>query len=69
MIQEMLRASDVAASLRLTTGRVYQLLREGHLPSVRLGGRILIPRAAWDRFLAEQSEIALAAVEEKGEDK
>ena len=65
MIQEMLRASDVASALSLTTGRVYQLLRSGYLPCVRIGGRILIPRAAWNQFLSDQSDIALASLKEQ----
>ena len=58
----MLRPDDIALSLRLTTGRVYQLLRAGCIPSVRVGGRILIPRAAWDTWVAEKAADALTAI-------
>ena len=64
MSHEMLRASDVAAEMSLTTGRVYQLLRAGSLPSVRVGGRILIPRAAWEQFVADQARAAMAGMKE-----
>ena len=41
-----------AASL-LTLGRssMYQAVRNGSIPSVKLGRRILIPRAALEQFL------------------
>jgi excisionase family DNA binding protein len=39
--------SEVAAVLRVSNGRVYDLVRCGHLPSVRLGRQVRIPA---DRF-------------------
>ncbi|NIN68382.1 MAG: excisionase family DNA-binding protein [Anaerolineae bacterium] len=50
---DMLRASDAAAILGLTTGRAYQLIAEGVIPAERYGHAIRIPRAGWDRFLSE----------------
>lgn len=34
---EMLKPSDIAPRLGVTTGRVYQLIAEGLIPSVRIG--------------------------------
>jgi len=59
---EMLRPTDIAEQLGVTTGRVYQLISEGALPAVRRGRAIRIPRAAWERWLAEQAELALSAL-------
>ena len=41
------------AAILLSLGRssMYQAVRTGAVPSVRLGRRILIPRAALDEFL------------------
>jgi excisionase family DNA binding protein len=36
---DVLTPSDVARMLRISTGLVYTLLREGKLPAVRLGQR------------------------------
>ncbi len=60
MERDLLRPSDLSGNLGVTTGRVYQLLKEGVIPSVRIGGAIRIPRAAWDTWLAAQSEKAKA---------
>jgi excisionase family DNA binding protein len=41
--------------------RAYQLVKEGRVPAVRLPqGRIKIPRAAWEAWVEEQNERALA---------
>ncbi len=49
----VLRVSEVAALLRLSKGATYQAVREGIIPSIRVNRRILIPRAALERMLAE----------------
>ncbi|HOM82038.1 MAG TPA: excisionase family DNA-binding protein [Armatimonadota bacterium] len=53
MEQRLLRASEVAPQLGLTTGRVYQLISEGVIPAVRIGGRVRIPEAAWEKWLSD----------------
>ncbi len=55
----VLRPADVAPQLGVTTGRVYQLVAAGVIPSIRAGRSVLIPRAAWKAWLAEQSDLAL----------
>jgi excisionase family DNA binding protein len=59
---QFLRPSDLASQLGLTRSRIYQLLRAGELPSVRIGGVIRIPREAWERWLAERRDEALGSV-------
>ncbi len=39
--------------LRISKPTALTAIREGTVPSIRLGRRILIPRAALDRFLAD----------------
>ena len=62
---DFLRVSDVALELRRSPARVYQLIREGELPSCRIGGAVLIPRKAWEEFLADQAKTAMAGMKEK----
>lgn len=54
----MLKPSDVAPMLGVTTGRVYQLIASGVLPSVRSGRSLRIPRVAWETWLRKQSRLA-----------
>jgi excisionase family DNA binding protein len=59
MQREMLRASDIAPQLGVTTGRVYQLIAAGVIPAVRIGGAIRIPRAAWERWVDDHTHDAM----------
>lgn len=43
---------EVARLLRVSRQHVYKCVREGDLPSVRLGGKILIPTKAYEEWLA-----------------
>ena len=60
--RDLLRASDVAAELGVTSGRVYQLIRAGVIPATRLNRSVRIPRAAWEAWLKVRTERALSAV-------
>lgn len=56
---------DLARLLGISVSRAYALAAEGVLPSVRVAGRIRVPRAAFDRWMAEQSERALNSLRER----
>ena len=43
----------VAALLGIGRSKAYELVRSGTIPSLRLGRRIVIPKLALSRFLAE----------------
>jgi excisionase family DNA binding protein len=47
----ILTVSEAADLLRLSRSFAYELVARGELPSVRLGRRIVIPRAAIERML------------------
>jgi len=49
----VLTAGETARLLRLSKTTVYDQIRQGSIPSIRLGKRILIPRAALMRKLEE----------------
>jgi excisionase family DNA binding protein len=55
----MMRPADVANELGLSKVRVYALIRSGEIPATRVGGRIRIPRQAWEVWLSERTEDAL----------
>jgi excisionase family DNA binding protein len=59
---EFLSVSELAPRLRVSRTTAYQLVRDGQVPSIRLGGTIRIPTRALDRWLAEREAEALAAV-------
>ena len=49
----VLTAGETARLLRLSKTTVYDQIRQGAIPSIRIGKRILIPRAALMRKLEE----------------
>lgn len=59
----LLRAVDLVPVLGFSRSRVYQLLAQGTLPSVRVGRAIWIPVAALEEWLTTQKEQALAGVQ------
>jgi excisionase family DNA binding protein len=59
--KEFLRPSEVAPLLGVTSGRVCQLVAAGVIPATRRGRAIYIPRVAWERWLAEQGQLAVSA--------
>ena len=62
--KQFLRPSEIAPVLGLTTGRIYQLISAGEIPSTRVGGAIRIPRVAWDSWLASHSTRALGGLQD-----
>jgi excisionase family DNA binding protein len=49
----LLNVRDGARLLKVSRSRVYELVHSRQIPSVRLGKRILIPRAKLTRFIEE----------------
>lgn len=49
----VLNVPEAARLLSLSRGTAYSLCAQGLIPTIRLGKRILIPRAALERMLAE----------------
>lgn len=50
--QQAYSVTEVAKILGLSRPTVYQALRRNELPSFRVGGKVLVPRAAVERMLA-----------------
>ncbi len=43
---------ETARLLRISPLKAYKYARDGELPCIRLGRRVLVPRAELDKFLA-----------------
>lgn len=52
----LLKVEETAALLNVSRTRVYSLLRDGSLKSVKVGGRRLVPREAIEAFINELLE-------------
>jgi excisionase family DNA binding protein len=62
-IKALLSPADLAPLLGVSRSRVYQLIAAGVIPATRMGNRIRIPRGAWERWLATETDRALAGTE------
>ena len=52
-LPDVLTAGEVAQVLRIGRNTVYEYLRTGRIPSVKIGRRLLIPKAALLRLLED----------------
>lgn len=50
-----LTVSQVAAIMGINKNAAYQLCRQTTFPSVRVGRRIVVPKAAFERWLCNQA--------------
>ena len=46
-------AAQAAKKLKVAKNTVYEAIRAGDIPSIKIAGRILIPRPAFDRLLRD----------------
>ena len=51
---QVLTVQEAAGILRINRNTLYQALKRGELPSVRIGRRLLIPREALDALLSNR---------------
>jgi excisionase family DNA binding protein len=56
-----LKVGDVAGELGVSNARVYQMAAAHELPFCKVGGRLVVPRAAWTSWLQSRSDSALAS--------
>ncbi len=49
---------EAAKALRIGRSLAYELARRGELPTIRLGKRLLVPKAGLDRMLGAVSQRA-----------
>lgn len=56
-----LTVNEAAKMLGISRGLAYQMVKMGKIPSVRFGKRILVPRSALEKLLAESKPLNLTA--------
>lgn len=54
-----LTVEAAAEQLGISRGLAYELARRGEIPVLRLGRRLVVPRAAFDTWLADAGATAL----------
>jgi len=54
----VLSVPEAARLLGVSRNLAYELVREGRLPHVRLGRRVLIPRVGLEQWLAKEAGLA-----------
>jgi len=57
-----LTVEEFGEAMHLKHSQAYYLLASGRAPSVRINGRRLVPKPAFDTWYDEQVRLALAAV-------
>lgn len=58
--KEIYTVEEVARRLRIGRGSAFNAVKSGEIPSIRIGRRILIPKAAIDAMLEKPSTQAEA---------
>jgi excisionase family DNA binding protein len=53
---DLLTVSEAAERLRISTGLAYELIRQERLPHVHLGRRVLVPVAALDEWVVQETQ-------------
>ena len=54
---ELLRVEEVAAALGVHRSTVFEMLRHGELPVLRIGRLVRIPRKALDAWIEKRTEL------------
>jgi excisionase family DNA binding protein len=61
----VLTVTEAATLLRISRNSAYEAARRGEIPTIRLGRRLLVPRAALERLL-EQTDTSPGGEEGSG---
>ena len=51
-VKRTMTVEDVARELGIGRNAAYEAARRGDFPTIRMGRRVLVPREAFERFLA-----------------
>lgn len=57
-VSPVMTVDETAELLRISRGLAYEMVRQGQIPNLRLGRRILVPRAALESKLAQSDQAA-----------
>ncbi len=61
--RQFITVREMAEALGVSPGHVYRLIARGRLPGAPVAGVIRVPRVAWQRWMSQQTETALAGLE------
>ena len=59
--KKVLTIMEVAAELGISKGTAYEAARTGAIPTIRIGKRLIVPRVAFDKMLAQAGESEASA--------
>ena len=58
--KKVLTVMEAAAELGISKGSAYEAVRSGQIPTIRIGRRLIVPRAAFDKMLEQAGEPKVA---------
>jgi len=58
-----LTVEEAAAALGISRNLAYQAARDGHIPVIRIGRRLLVPRRALEKLLEEPNRFQVESSE------
>lgn len=58
--KKVLTIIEAAEELGISKGSAYEAARSGEIPTLRIGRRLIVPRAAFDRMLEKAGETEVA---------
>ncbi len=58
--RKTLTVDETASALGISRNAAYEGVRRGEIPSIKVGRRLLVPRAALERMLEQPSEPKVA---------
>ena len=56
----LISVAEAAGLLGISRNLAYDLVREGRIPHIKLGRRVLVPRLGLENWIAEEAGIAAA---------
>ena len=56
MGKKVLTIMEAAKELGISKGSAYEAARSGEIPTIRIGRRLIVPRVAFDKMLAQAGE-------------
>ena len=58
--KKVLTVTEAAEELGISRGSAYEAVRSGQIPTIRIGRRLIVPRAAFERMLEQAGEREIA---------
>jgi excisionase family DNA binding protein len=55
----LLKAAELQVALAMSRAKVYRMMQDGTLPTVRVGGSVRVPRRALVKWLEENTQPGL----------